>query len=63
MEVLKARYAELTGQNLKIFGISTRYLKDFTTSERDILRGITRMPSAEFRMAKENVVFEQPSEG
>ncbi len=62
INVLKNRFSELTGQNLKIFGISTRYLKDFATSERDILRGITRMPSAEYRLTVENVVYEEPDE-
>ena len=60
--MLKTRYSELTGRNLRVYGISTRYLKDFTTSERDILRGITRMPSADYRLTAENVVHEDTDE-
>lgn len=40
-------------------GVSTRYLKDFVTSERDILRKITRMPNNMFRLWEENVLPEE----
>lgn len=33
-----------------IFGVSTRSLKDFLTTERDQLRQITKVPTDEFRM-------------
>lgn len=36
-------------KNLPIFGVSTRNLKDFVTSERDMLRQITKIPGYEFR--------------
>lgn len=54
--VLKTRFNELLGGgNLPIFGISTKYLKDFTTSERDFLRKITRIPNDEYRMWEEDI--------
>jgi hypothetical protein len=59
IKVLRKRYYEITENNLKIFGVSTKYLKDFVTSERDQLRKITRMPSSEYRMWEENEVREE----
>ena len=41
---------QLTENNLPIFGVSTRNLRDFVTSERDQLRQITKIPTEEFRM-------------
>ena len=40
-------------------GVSTRYLKDFVTTERDILRKITRMPNNTFRLWEENLLPEE----
>lgn len=59
MKVLKQRYYELTNKNLPIFGISTKSLKDFQTSERDWLRKITRMPHHEYRMWEEDIIKEE----
>lgn len=45
--------------NLPIFGISkTRALADFTTTERDIARGISRMPLVLARIYEEDIKFE-----
>jgi hypothetical protein len=56
--VLKGAYAEICQQNLKLYGVSTRILKDFVNTERDVLRGITRMPTSEYRLWKENILEE-----
>lgn len=56
---MKTRFYEITQKNLKIFGVSTRYLKDFVTSERDQLRKISRMPSYEYRLWEEDIVKEE----
>lgn len=54
--ILKHKYNEMThGKNLPIFGISTKYLKEYVTSERDVLRKISRIPSDEFRMWEEDI--------
>lgn len=44
---------------MPIFGISTKYLKDFASSERDFLRKITRMPGDEYRMWEEDLSREE----
>lgn len=54
LKFLERQYFDLTGANLKIFGISTKILKDYVTSERDYLRGISRMPGPEFRLWEED---------
>lgn len=43
-------------------GVSTKSLKEFVTSERDILRLMTRMPPKEFRLWEENIVQEEGEE-
>lgn len=55
-------YTALTNANLKIYGVSTRSLKDFLSSERDVLRGVTRIPTSDYRMWKENMVEEEKDE-
>ena len=35
---------------MPVYGVSTRTLKDFVTSEREILRQITKIPSKDFRL-------------
>lgn len=42
-----------------MFGVSTKSLKDFLTSERDQLRKISRMPNSEFRLWEENITKEE----
>ena len=39
---------------MPIYGMSTKYLRDFVTSEREYLRKITRMPNNEYRMWEED---------
>jgi len=45
IKVLQKLFMEQTTKNLPIYGVSTRILKDFLTSEKDQLRQITRMPT------------------
>lgn len=59
IEVLKLRYYSLTQRNLKIYGLSTKSLKDYCTSERDQLRKISRMPTSEFRLWEEDIEKEE----
>jgi hypothetical protein len=40
----------LTGKNLPIYGVSTKNLEDFLTSEKDIMRNFSKIPPIEFRM-------------
>jgi len=59
IDVLKIRFHALTQKNLKIFGLSTKSLKDYVTSERDQLRKISRMPTYEFRLWEEDIEREE----
>mmetsp|Transcript_27 Transcript_27/g.50 ORF Transcript_27/g.50 Transcript_27/m.50 type:complete len:175 (-) Transcript_27:664-1188(-) len=42
---LKVQKKDAEGLRLKVFGVSSRFLTDFITSEKDLLRKISRMPS------------------
>lgn len=44
---------------MPIYGVSTRTLKDFVTSERDILRQITKIPSRDYRLWKVDLKKEE----
>ncbi len=44
IEVLKARYKELAGRPLKLYSVKPSNLKDFTTTEKDLKKGISRIP-------------------
>lgn len=54
--ILKAHFAERNGINLPIFGIDKTNLSDFTTTERDKKRGLSRFPPVQFRMLGENLL-------
>ena len=40
----------MTGKNLPVYGVSTKNLADFLTSEKDIMRNYSKIPPVEFRM-------------
>jgi hypothetical protein len=44
LDTIKTRYAEKMQINVPIFGIEKNDLRDFTTTERDAKRGISRFP-------------------
>ena len=55
-------YLSLKQENLPIFGISkTRALTDFATTEKDVARGISRMPLILARIYEEDIKFEASS--
>ena len=52
-------YLSLVQENLPIFGISkNRALTDYTTTEKDVSRGISRMPLVLSRIYEEDIKFE-----
>lgn len=56
---LKILYLTLAKQNLPIFGIAnSKQLADFSTSEKDISRGISRMPLLLARIYEEDIQFQ-----
>jgi len=44
IDILKHRYVEKFSQNIPIFGIEAKDLRDFTTTEKDMRRGTSRFP-------------------
>ena len=55
-EVLKISYMSIVKDNLPIFGIAkAKQLADYTTSEKDVARGITRMPLVLARIYEEDI--------
>ncbi len=51
-------YLSLVQENLPIFGIAkTRALVDFATTEKDVSRGISRMPLVLARIYEEDIKF------
>ena len=52
-------YLSLCQENLPIFGISKqRSLGDYCTTEKDVTRGISRMPLVLSRIYEEDIKFE-----
>ena len=55
-EVLKISYMSIVKDNLPIFGIAkAKQLADYATSEKDVARGITRMPLVLARIYEEDI--------
>lgn len=44
-------------ENLPIFGIEKSNLTDFTTTEKDMKRGVSRFPPSQFRLKQEDIIF------
>lgn len=58
-DILKMGHMSLTKENLPIFGIpKAKQLIDFTTSEKDFSRGISRMPLVLARIYEEDIKIE-----
>lgn len=55
---LQTLYKQVMGTNLRIYGIGSKILKDFVSSERDYLRQISRMPGCEFRLRFDDDLLE-----
>ena len=58
-DVIKMAYLSVMTENLPIFGISkARALADYTTTEKDVSRGISRMPLVLARIYEEDIKFD-----
>lgn len=59
LQVLKMAYLSLMQENLPIFGIGKqRSLSDYCTTEKDVTRGISRMPLVLSRIYEEDIKFD-----
>jgi hypothetical protein len=47
--LLKQRFAHYKQYNLPVYGIQNTNLRDYTTTEKDAKRGVSRMPPANVR--------------
>lgn len=53
-------YLSLEKKNLPIYGLpKVKTLEDFTTTEKDLSRGISRMPLALARLTEEDILKDQ----
>lgn len=59
--MIKKIYTSLTKKNLPIFGMETNNLKEYTSSDKDALLGISRMPLRRFRMKEERILTDEDS--
>lgn len=59
--LLKCLWAMKKKDNLPIFDIQENHLKNFTTTERDVKRGIDKFPPKDYRNTIEDLVDEVPT--
>jgi len=54
-------FAERNQRNLPIFAVTNKTLTDFTTTEKDKKRGVSRFPPKQFRIKDEDIIKEEES--
>ena len=52
---LKMAYISIMKMNLPIYAVKCKQLKDFSTTEKDVIKGITRKPLDFNRLSEEDV--------
>lgn len=57
IEVACDRYQEQTGKALSLYGVSSQDLSVYLTTERDLLRKVSRMPDDSFRLEQRSSLF------
>jgi tRNA A-37 threonylcarbamoyl transferase component Bud32 len=61
IDMIKKVYTSLVKKNLPIFGVEFNNLKDFMTTDKDALLGISRMPLKRFRIKDERILTDEDS--
>lgn len=56
IDILKTLFAEKMKDNLSIFGIDKSSLTDFTTTEKDMKRGVNKFPPIQYRLKQEDII-------
>lgn len=56
MDVIKRAYIKIFNKNLAIYGVTTKDLKDFTTTEKDFKKSVSRFPLPEMRLQGEDLL-------
>ena len=59
--VLKCLFAMQTKKNLPIFDIDEQNLRNWTTTEKDMKRGIAKFPPVEYRNVHEDLLPRDPT--
>mgnify|MGYP003340512854 CR=1 FL=1 len=62
INILKTHFAETNGINLPIFGAPATNLSQFTTTEKDSKRGISKFPPVQYRLREEDVLRESETQ-
>lgn len=57
--MVKVGYASKTKANLPVYGIKNKDLREFTTTEKDLEKGISRVPLQLARIYEEDVIEDQ----
>ncbi len=52
---LKTVYYETTNENLPVFGVPAGKLKDYSTSKKDMKRGVEIIPEETYRIRSEDI--------
>ena len=61
VDIIKRAFAEKQKANLPIFGIEKEKLSDFTTTEKDFKRGVSKFPPERLRVRCEDLIKESGS--
>lgn len=56
MEIIKRAYIKIFNKNLPIYGVTSKDLKDFTTTEKDLKKSVSRFPLPEMRLTGEDLL-------
>ena len=56
---LKIAYTAKAKKNLPVYGIKSKDLREFTTTEKDLERGISRIPLQLSRLLEEDILDQQ----
>lgn len=56
MEVIKRAYIKIFNKNVPIYGVNSKDLRDFTTTEKDLKKSISRFPLPEMRLNDEDLL-------
>jgi hypothetical protein len=56
MNVIKMAYTSKCKTNLPVYGIRNKDLREYTTTEKDVAKGISRMPMKIARLYEEDIL-------
>ena len=59
LQILKLAFISIRKKNLPVYGVKQKSLKDFSTTENDAKKGISRLPMDLARMHEEDAIKEE----